>query len=177
VLYMRKTEIVPWSKKWEESYREEEKLLKEIFINELVDIFHIGSTSVPAIGYAKPIIDILMIVKNIDKVDAYNNKMQTFGYEPRGENGISGRRYFPKGKDKRTHHVHIYQIGNKNIEIHLSFKNYLSNYPEEAIKYGKLKIELANKFKDHTHQYQKGKEAFVHELVEKSLRWRNEKNK
>ncbi|MCM3439255.1 GrpB family protein [Metabacillus halosaccharovorans] len=174
---MRKTEIVPWTKNWEESYRKEEKLLNEIFINELVDIFHIGSTSVPAIGYAKPIIDILIIVKNIENVDVYNDKMQTFGYEPRGENGISGRRYFPKGKEKRTHHVHIYQIGNENIEKHLSFKHYLLNHPEEAKKYGDLKIELANKFKDHTHQYQKGKEAFVNELVEKSLRWRNEKNK
>ncbi len=118
-----------------------------------------------------------MIVKNIENVYINNDKMRNFGYETRGENGISGRRYFPKGKDKRTHHVHIYQIGNENIDKHLSFKNYLLNHPEEAKKYGDLKIELANKFKDHTHQYQKGKEAYVNELVEKSLRWRNEKNK
>lgn len=101
--------------------------------------------------------------------------MKTFGYEPRGESGISGRRYFAKGKDKRTHHVHIFQIGNENIEKHLIFKHYLLNHPEEAKKYGELKIELANQFPDNTHQYQKGKEAFVNELVEKSLKWKGQK--
>ncbi|MEH6942749.1 GrpB family protein [Bacillus sp. JJ722] len=172
---MRKTEIIPWTKEWDKLYSKEEKILKEIFINELVDIFHIGSTSIPSIGFAKPIIDILIVVKNIENVDLYNENMKSLGYEPRGENGISGRRYFPKSKDKRTHHVHIYQIGNENIEKHLSFKHYLLNNPEEAKKYGELKVHLAKQFPDHTHEYQKGKEAFVNELVEKSLKWREGK--
>ncbi|MCK0473183.1 GrpB family protein [Alkalihalobacillus sp. APA_J-10(15)] len=34
--------------------------MKEVFKEELVDIFHIGSTSIPAIGFAKPIIDMLL---------------------------------------------------------------------------------------------------------------------
>ncbi|WP_299093314.1 GrpB family protein [uncultured Metabacillus sp.] len=163
--------MVPWSKEWAELYASEERILKELFRDELVDIFHIGSTSVKSIGYAKPIIDILVVVRNIEHVDLYNEKMRSLGYEPRGENGISGRRYFPKGKEKRTHHVHIYEVGNENIEKHLSFKNYLLNNPEEAKKYGELKLVLAKQFPIDTHRYQKEKEAFVNELVEKSLKW------
>ncbi|WP_407637746.1 GrpB family protein [Bacillus ndiopicus] len=39
------------------------------------------------------------------------------------------RRYFVKGKEKRTHHVHIFQTGNQNINKHLKFKrtNLLKN--------------------------------------------------
>jgi hypothetical protein len=97
--------------------------------------------------------------------------LRSLGYESRGGNGISGRRYFPKGKDKRTHHVHIYQVGNENIEKHLNFKDYLLNNPEEAKEYGELKIQLASQFPDDILKYQNGKEAFVNELVEKSLIW------
>jgi hypothetical protein len=37
--------------------------------------------------------------------------MLALGYEPKGENGTTGSRYFPKGKDNRTHHLHIFQVG------------------------------------------------------------------
>lgn len=73
---LRKTKIHPWTEEWGKVYRHEEKLLKGILKDEIVDIFHIGSTSVPAVGYAKPIIDILTVVKNIEKIDLFNGELQ-----------------------------------------------------------------------------------------------------
>ncbi|WPK13650.1 GrpB family protein [Lysinibacillus louembei] len=168
---MRKTEIVPWTKEWDKLYMIEAEILSRIFEHEIINIFHIGSTSVQAIGYAKPIIDILIVVKNIRNIDRYNDKMLDFEYEAKGENGITGRKYFVKGKKKRTHHVHIFQIGNENINKHLQFKNYLIYHHQEAKKYGDLKIALAKKFPNNTYQYQKGKEAFMNNLVVKALEW------
>ncbi len=52
-LLLRKTKILAWTEDWGKSYSQEEKILKEVFRDELVDIFHIGSTSIPTIGYAK----------------------------------------------------------------------------------------------------------------------------
>jgi GrpB-like predicted nucleotidyltransferase (UPF0157 family) len=168
---MRKTEILPWTEDWKKQFNEEEKLLKNIFKDEILGIYHIGSTSIPSIGYAKPIIDILIVVRDIEKVDLYNENMLSLGYDPRGENGISGRRYFPKGKEKRTHHVHIYQEGNENIRIHLDFKEYLIKFPEDAKSYGDLKIKLARKFPNDIHKYQDYKQDFVNELVKKAMNW------
>lgn len=170
---MRKTIIHPWTAEWEKLYLAEEKVLKEVFADELIDIHHIGSTSIPSVGYAKPVIDVLIVVKNIETVDLYNDQMNSLGYEPKGEFGIPGRRYFPKGKDNRTHHVHIFQAGNEAIETHLVFKEYLLAYPQEAKKYGSLKRELAKLFPHNTHQYQDGKEQFVNELMEKANAWRS----
>src|SRR5690606_10959058 len=110
---MRKTEIRPWTEQWIKKYEEEEIQLKQIFNEELHAIYHIGSTSIPTIGYAKPIIDILIVVKDINKIDFYNDAMISKGYNPKGENGIAGRRYFTKGHENRTHHVHIFQEGNE----------------------------------------------------------------
>jgi GrpB-like predicted nucleotidyltransferase (UPF0157 family) len=168
---MRKTTICPWTEEWSQRYIEEADKLESVFTKEIVDIYHIGSTSIPTIGYAKPIIDILIVVKNIERIDFYNEEMQKSGYESRGENGIPNRRYFPKGGDIRTHHVHIYQVGDGNIQAHLIFKEYMIKHPVDAEKYGELKRKLAKQFPENTHSYQKGKEHFVNELVEKALSW------
>ncbi|WP_100407684.1 GrpB family protein [Bacillus solitudinis] len=173
---MRKTKILPWNEEWIKLYSHEEELLKEILKDEIVNIFHIGSTSVSAIGYAKPIIDILVVVKNIRKVDLYNEELRKLGYEPKGENGISGRRYFPKGKENRTHHLHIFQSGNENIKTHLNFKEYLIKHPEEAKSYGDIKIELAKKFPENHYKYQAEKQKFVNELVKRAKKWAVKRN-
>jgi GrpB-like predicted nucleotidyltransferase (UPF0157 family) len=175
-VHLRKTKICPWTEEWAKVFSHEEKWLKEILKDEIVDIFHIGSTSVPAVGYAKPIIDILMVVKNIEKVDLFNEELQRFGYEPKGENGIPGRRYFPKGNETRTHHLHIYQVGHENIKTHLDFKEYLMNHPEDAKNYGQLKIELAKRFPENHYQYQDEKQEFVNQLVLKAKDWDHKRN-
>nr|WP_052344378.1 GrpB family protein [Bacillus ndiopicus] len=82
---LRKTEIVPWSKEWNKLYMKEAEILKGIFADEMINIFHIGSTSVQSIDYAKPIIDILIVVRDIEHIDLFNNKMSTFKYEARGK--------------------------------------------------------------------------------------------
>ena len=168
---MRKTDIAAWTEDWEKQYFLEESLLKEVFKDDLVHIFHIGSTSIPRIGYAKPIIDILIVVKNINHVDLYNNEMASLGYIPKGENGIEGRRYFSKGKDKKTHHVHIFQLGNEHIKTHLDFKAYLINNPVEAKTYGDLKVKLKQQFPNDHYKYQQGKQHFVDELGVKAKEW------
>ncbi|CAH1226367.1 hypothetical protein PAECIP111893_05339 [Paenibacillus plantiphilus] len=171
---MRRTEIAPWTENWFELYRKEEVLLTSIFSNDLLDIHHIGSTSVPQIGFAKPIIDILIVVKDLNRVDQYNDHMILLGYKPRGEQGIVGRRYFSKGEGNRTHHVHIYEVGNINIEYHLNFKEYLMNHPDEAKTYGELKLHLAKQSPDNVHLYQDGKEAFCNGIVMKAMKWASE---
>ena len=168
---MRQTTILPWTEDWAKQYYKEKEILKNIFKNEILGIYHIGSTSIPSIGFAKPIIDILIVVKDINKIDLYNEDMLLNGYEIRGENGILGRRYFPKGEKKRTHHVHIYQEGNENIRIHLDFKEYLFNFPKDAKSYGDLKIKLAEQFSNDSHMYQDYKQDFVNELVKKATNW------
>lgn len=169
---MRTTKILPWTPKWEKLYSQEEKVLKELFKDELIDIYHIGSTSIPSVGHAKPIIDMLIVVKDIGHVDLYNNQMKSLGYEPKGEFGIQGRRYFPKGGDNRTHHVHIFQAGDAAIQPHLNFREYLLEHPLEAKKYGDLKKELAKQYPTNTHLYQDAKEQFVNDLAEKANNWR-----
>ena len=142
---MRKVEVKPYDPMWKQKFEEERNRQGDIFQTILVNIHHIGSTSIPSLS-AKPIIDLLIEVTDIKEVNAFNNQMSKMGYEAKGENGIPLRRYFQKGGAKRTHHVHIYEKGNPEIARHLNFCDYLLKHPDEAQRYGELKERLAQQF-------------------------------
>jgi GrpB-like predicted nucleotidyltransferase (UPF0157 family) len=166
---MRKTRIEPWTVEWEVAFDQEKQHLQHIFPS--AEIHHIGSTSVRNIGYAKPIIDILMVVDDINMVEACYDSMKKLGYTPRGENGVVGRRYFIKGGKNRTHHIHVYEDRNPHIKKHLFFKHYLQEHEEDAKQYGELKLHLQRIFPENTHDYQNGKEAFMNNLMAKAEAW------
>lgn len=167
---MRKIEVVPYNKDWPFLFQKEACLIKKIFGHEIVEIYHIGSTSVVGLK-AKPIIDILPVVKDIDKVDDFNGKMIKIGYEPTGENGIAGRRFFHKGGDNRTHHVHIFEKGDANIKRHVAFTKFLNAHPVIANQYGELKEQLAKNFTYDPEAYSKGKDQFVKKIELDALNW------
>ncbi|OAS15060.1 GrpB family protein [Paenibacillus oryzisoli] len=171
----RQWTIVPWTPDWKLQFERESQVLQDIMQTEMIEIHHVGSTSVPTIGYAKPIIDMLIIVRDIERVDQHNEQMVSAGYRIRGENGIPNRRYFSKGDIQRTHHVHMYQMGDSRIFTYLDFKAYLLQHPNEAAKYGQLKLDIVASYPND--QYQEVKENRINHLVEKALRWGEEERK
>ena len=174
---MRKVELIPFKESWAKKFSEESKRLKEIYDGELLNIHHIGSTSIPGM-LAKPIIDILIEVQNIENIDLFNNNMKKLGYVPRGENGIVGRRYFIKENDNiRTHHVHIYQTGASEISKHLIFRDYLIENQHEAERYKEHKGNIYQTCSDNVKLYQEKKASLIFELTENGLNWANRNKK
>lgn len=167
---MRKVEVVAYSEDWKKKFDEEAILLQHIFGLEIQIIHHIGSTSVERLS-SKPIIDMMPIVRDIRKIDAYNSAMIAIGYEPKGENGLPGRRYFQKGGDNRTHHVHMYELGNPEIERHLVFRDFLRVHSIIARKYGDLKEALAEQFPYDIDAYINGKDKLAKEIEKQALHW------
>lgn len=167
---MRRVEVTPYNEQWVQMYEEEAEKLRRIFGRQLIAIHHIGSTAVPGLD-AKPIIDIMPVVRDITLVDEYNQPMRDIGYEPKGENGIPGRRYFQKGGDDRTRHVHVFQVGSPQIERHLAFRDYLRAHPNEATEYGEMKRKLAREFPHDIDSYIQGKETLVKEIEQRALEW------
>lgn len=165
--------VTEYNEDWKQKFSEEAQKIKDIFGDELIDIHHIGSTSVPGLK-AKPIIDIMPVVKDIEKVDSFNDQMEDIGYECMGELGMKGRRYFRKGGDNRTHQVHVFQRDNKeDIDRHLAVRDYLRTHPDYANRYGDLKESLATQFPKNIEAYMDGKDAFVKELEKYALQWSN----
>ena len=162
--------VVPYTSAWITRYQEEAARLRQVFGEELVEIHHIGSTSVPGLR-AKPVIDIMPVVREITRVDGLDDAMRALGYEALGEFGIPGRRYFRKGGFDRTHNVHVFQHGSEHIERHLAVPAYLRAHPDVAAEYGRLKAELARQFPEDIYGYMDGKDAFVKEVERAALLW------
>lgn len=111
------------------------------------------------------------VVNDINRIDEFNTLLIEIGYVSKGENGISQRRYFQKGKDNRTHHVHCYQLGNSNIDRHLAFRDYLRVHLDFAKAYGDLKENLSKRFPYDIESYIKGKEQLVLDIERKAIAW------
>ena len=95
----RVIEVVAPNPAWPRQYDVEAQLLRLVFGSELVAIHHVGSTAITGI-YAKPIIDTMPVVRDIEAVDSFNPVLESLGYKAWGENGIAGRRYFTRGTTK-----------------------------------------------------------------------------
>lgn len=167
----REITVVAYDPAWAERFREEASRIASVFGGELLSMHHIGSTSIPGMS-AKPIIDIMPVVRDITMVEVFNEGMIQLGYTPMGEYGITGRRYFVKGADPRTHHVHSYQPDNPEVKRHLDFRAYLIAHEEEARQYAQLKGRLAAQHRHDLEAYTQGKAAFIQDILAKARAWR-----
>ena len=156
--------VVNYDPEWPSKYVQERDYITEILKDNCISVYHIGSTSVPGLA-AKPIIDIMVGVRSLERVDTVAEKFSDIGYEYLGEFGIAGRRYLRKGGDERTHQIHIFQADDwNNIGRHLAFRDYMRTHEKERNQYAKIKKDLAQKFPYDIEGYCDGKENFVREM-------------
>ena len=170
---MRKVEVVPHNSQWRVAFEAEAKHVAAALGENVVSIHHIGSTAIPNI-YAKPIIDLLVEVRDITEVDGQSSAMESLGYEVMGEFGIPGRRYFRKDNQEgiRTHQIHAFGVGSAEVERHLTFRDYMIAHPGDAQRYSELKRKLAEEHPQSMDGYMDGKDGFIKEMDQKAARWR-----
>lgn len=164
--------VTEYNPLWSKMFDIEAEKIKKILKKNCIAIHHIGSTSVVGLA-AKPIIDIMPIVYNLEDVDKVALEFEKIGYEYMGEFGISGRRYLRKGGDERTHQIHIFSEDNTvDIERHLVVRDYLRTHKDVCDKYASLKKELAKKYPYDIDGYCDGKNEFVQQMEKDALEWR-----
>ena len=161
--------VVPHENAWAEEFQKEAGLFRAILGGELLRVYHIGSTAVPNLK-AKPVIDLMPVVKDVNAVDRFKADFESAGYEYMGEYGIPDRRFLKKGGEHRTHNAHIFGVRSEgDIRRHLAVRDYLRSHPLEAAAYGALKEKLALLFPADIDGYCDGKDAFVKQLEQKAL--------
>jgi GrpB-like predicted nucleotidyltransferase (UPF0157 family) len=140
----------------------------------VVRVHHIGSTAVPGLA-AKPIVDLLLEVRDVTVLDAYDDTMRSLGYIVAGENGIPGRRFYVMGTEEyRKYHIHCFDANSPQVARHLAFRDYMRAHPQSAASYAALKQDLAHQFATDAESYVAGKDAFVKEYERRALAWREE---
>lgn len=157
---------------WAETYSAEARRILSVMGDNVRATHHIGSTAIPAM-VAKPIIDMLIVVGDISRVDASSAEMRSLGYEVMGEYGIPTRRYFRKNGEggQRLFHVHVYTQGNPEVARHLAFRDFLKAHPQWAEQYATLKLELASRYAHTPYDYQQGKSEFISQIDRLAAPW------
>jgi len=123
-------------------------------------IEHIGSTS--SIGmWAKPIIDIIIVIENLNSFDQIKIDLEKIGYFHNGDQGIIGREVFKRNKiiqnevlDNISHHLYVCEKNNSEYKRHKLFWNYLNKHENSKMEYNKIKHEILEKVgKDNRKDY------------------------
>lgn len=158
-------ELKNYDPNWVKEYEEEAKLLKKVLGDRIIEIHHIGSTSIPGL-MAKPVIDIIIVLKSLDNIEEIENLLKDYDYENRGPQGVEDRMFFAKGsEDARTHYIHFTTPNSETYYNQIYFKKYLIEHPEYLKKYCDLKQDLALKYPEERKKYTAGKNEFISNVI------------
>ena len=84
--------LLPHDPEWaEQAGREETRILEAVW-PAIVEMHHVGSTSISGIA-AKPIIDLVGVGPDLETIEAARPRIEALGYEWHGEYGLAGRRF------------------------------------------------------------------------------------
>ena len=86
-------ELEDYNSNWEKEYLKEEKLLKEVLKDYIIEIHHIGSTSIKGLK-AKPVIDILIVIESLNQIEKIEDILKEYNYTNRGHQGVDDRFFF-----------------------------------------------------------------------------------
>ncbi len=160
--------LVPHDDSWNIIFKDTKKEILNLIGHLIIDIQHVGSTSIKNIK-AKPIIDVVVLVDNLEIINQMIDILEKNGYEYRGDGGDDGGHLFVKCSepDIRTHHIHIVQTNDIQWDNYLYFRDKLNSDRQLAIQYNYLKEQLGNKYKENREEYTKAKNDFINKVVMK----------
>ncbi len=146
---------------WAQWYQEEGKRLLDILsMEDICEISHVGSTSIPSI-WAKPIVDILVEIREGADMQAMKEHIIRGGYicmmEKAGRISFN-RGYTPSGLAEKVFHLHLREAGD-NDELY--FRDYMREHPEAAREYEALKLRLWKEYEYDRDGYTEQKTVMV----------------
>lgn len=153
--------IADYNPRWPQLYEEERARIVAAIGQWLLDIQHVGSTSVPGLA-AKPVVDIMPGVRSLGDDKHFIAPLEALGYEhvPAYQDEIPDRRYFRRGVP-RQFHVHVVELGGDFWVRHIAFRDYLRAHPGTAAEYEALKRKLAAQFGEDRLGYVHAKTDFI----------------
>ena len=130
-------------------------------------IHHVGSTAVPGLA-AKPIIDILAGVEDLDTARSYIEPLRALDYVHAPYRPAEMAWFCKPHPARRTHHLHLVPTGSTRYRAELAFRDYLRAHPDTAAEYLALKRKLAGEFERDREAYTRAKAEFVARVVDQA---------
>ncbi len=157
--------VVPYDKQWASEFERIKSQITDVLGSIAICIEHVGSTSVIGL-WAKPIIDIDIVIKDETTLPTAIQKLESIGYHYEGDLGIEGRYAFcyEVKPDLMLHHLYVCPQNSQELKRHICFRNYLRNHPEAVVKYSQVKSNAARLFPNDIDGYIRCKNAIIEEI-------------
>ena len=155
--------IVDYDARWPELFLRESERLRTVLGNGALGIEHTGSTSVPGLP-AKPIIDILLIVRDSADEASYAPALEDAGYalRIREPNWHEHRMFKGPGTDIN---LHVFSAGCPEIARVLMFRDWLRSNAADRDLYARTKTALAQRDWKYVQNYADSKTAVIEEIL------------
>lgn len=128
-------------------------------------VHHVGSTAVPGLE-AKPIIDILAGIRNLEEARACFEPLARLDYMYAPYLPAEMHWFCKPHPSRRTHHLHLVPAGSSRYADELAFRDRLREDPQIAAEYLALKRDLADRFAHDRESYTGAKSNFVRRVLD-----------
>jgi GrpB-like predicted nucleotidyltransferase (UPF0157 family) len=153
--------VVPYSTEWARRFAAERALLVPALAPWLVDdVHHIGSTAVPGLA-AKPIIDMMAGVGDLDAGAVAALAGLGYGHAPHRPDALWFHKPVAGPGYERTHHLHLTVPGSPLWRERLTFRDALRADAALRDEYAALKLRLATAHGTDLSGYTADKRDFV----------------
>ena len=161
-------EVADYDPAWPRLFQREADRIRSVLGKRVMQLEHVGSTSVPGLA-AKPIIDILLVVPDAGDEPTYVPDLEAAGYLLVIREAEWQQHRVFKGPDTNVN-LHVHSPGSPEIERYLSFRDRLRSDPDDRERYQRVKRELAQRDWRYVQQYADAKTQVVEEIIARAQR-------
>jgi GrpB-like predicted nucleotidyltransferase (UPF0157 family) len=160
--------VVAYDPSWPARFEAERRVLAAAIGDWAVaGIHHVGSTAVPGLA-AKPVIDILVGVRDLASSRGCFEPLATIGYLYAPYRAGEMHWFCKPTPTRRTHHLHLVPHASRRFRDELAFRDYLRSHPDVAAEYAALKGRVASRFEHDREAYTDAKATFIREVLDRA---------
>lgn len=153
--------VVDYDPRWTDEFTGAARELYASIGPAILGVHHVGSTAVPGLC-AKPVLDILVSVPDLNASLKLVPALEGIGYEFRPDEEIPDRHYFRRRRGlSRTHHLSLAEPTSRYSRVTVGFRDALRADSDLAAAYCSLKRDLAKRFPRDRSAYIDGKSEFI----------------
>ncbi len=160
--------VVPYDPAWPARYELERSALESAIGDRIHGgVHHVGSTSVPGLE-AKPTIDILVGVHDLESSRACFAPLAALEYQYAPYRVHEMHWFCKPDAQRRSHHLHLVPAGSRRFREEFAFRDCLRRDDATAAAYSALKRDLATRFRDDREAYTSAKADFIRAVLERA---------
>jgi GrpB-like predicted nucleotidyltransferase (UPF0157 family) len=158
--------VADYDPEWPRWFARAEEQIRRALGGKVLQLDHVGSTSVPGLP-AKPLIDVNLVVADTTDEDAYVPPLEAIGYELRVREPDWYEHRLLRGPEPPVN-LHVFPRHCEEVERMLLLRNWLRENEADRDLYANAKRELAQQEWKYVQNYADAKTEVIKEILERA---------